>query len=104
MLISRLSVVNKIRIRKMLSKYGTFASILLKRSAASLVQTSRHNNVYLFRPSVTKFRRTYCTNNASSTDVHAKTSDQSFSNEILEVLDSPEIIGRDHKHYRYGAR
>lgn len=87
----------------MFAKYGTLASTLLKRGLAdhtSLV-LFRHNNVYQFRSSFNQIQRKYCASNTSSADVQAKFSDQSLSNEILEVLDSPVKIGRDHKHYRY---
>ncbi|KAG4065796.1 hypothetical protein HA402_012474 [Bradysia odoriphaga] len=83
----------------MFSKYSTLASILLKRGLAdptSLV-LSRHSNVFPYRLSNNKIRRNYC-ESKTQTDIQAI--NRPLSNEILEVLDGPDKVGRDHKHYR----
>lgn len=80
----------------MFLNYGTMASTFLRRGAV----LSRHGYVYPFRPTIHKTQTNYCTAK-TPIDINAKINDRPLSNEILEVLDSPDKIERDHKHYRY---
>lgn len=83
----------------MFLKYGTLASTYLRRglSTRKTLVLSRHSNIYSFRPAII---RTYCVAKSLS-DVKVKINDRALSNEISEILDSPDKIQRDHKHYRF---
>lgn len=85
----------------MFSNYGSLASVILRRGVStrkSLVP-SRHGKVYAFRPAVNKIIRHYCAVK-SSRDGRDKISDRALTTEISEILDSPDKIERDRKHYR----
>lgn len=48
---------------------------------------------------MSKIQRNYCATKTTA-DAKAKITNRALSNEILEILDSPDKIERDHKHYR----
>lgn len=84
----------------MFTNYGSLlaASICLRHGlvARKSFKLSHHIKLQSFRPEVNKICRNYCT---TSND-NAKIVDRPFSNEILEILESPDKIERDHKYYR----
>lgn len=82
----------------MFSNYGILASTYLRRglSTRKTLVLSRHSNIYSFRPAIL---RTFCAVKSLSDD-KVKINDRALSNEISEILDSPDKIQRDHKHYR----
>lgn len=86
----------------MFSNYGSLASLILKCGLATRksVALSRHSNNYSFRPVMNKIQRNYCASKTRA-DNNAKITERALSNEILEILDSPDKIERDHKHYRF---
>lgn len=60
---------------------------------------SKHIKVQSFRPTLNKIHRNYCAVNTSF-ETNSKINERARSTEILEVLDSPDKIERDLKHYR----
>lgn len=91
----------KEKLKKMFSNCGTLASIYVRHGLAarkSLVLSTR-SNIYPFRPVMNKISRNYCAVK-TSTEVKPQINDRARSNEILEILDSPDKMDRDHKQYR----
>lgn len=85
----------------MFSNYGTLASIFLKRGLATSksLALSTHCNINYFRPAINEIRRNYSAVKSSDDD-KTKINERALSNEILEILDSPDKLPRDHKYYR----
>lgn len=78
------------------------ASIFLKRglTTSKSIVVSGHSNIYCFRPSMNKIQRSYCGAKIALEQASKVKKDNKLKDEILEILESPDKMERDHKHYR----
>lgn len=87
----------------MFSICGTVASICLKRGLATSksVVIWRQSNKNYFRSSLNKIQRNFSGVGIPPENGSKVNNDNVNSNEILEIMDTPDKIERDHKYYRF---